>query len=256
MLYVFTERLFSGNPAAVCILEDWLPDELMQSISKENNFSETAFVVKDKNEYELRWFTPGGEIDFCGHATLGTAYVISNFIDKNCRQIIFKTLSGKINVSVVNDILFEFNFPKYNLNKIPVTNKMTEAIGTQPAEAYLDRDLLLVVDSEDKVINLKPDMSKIKELEGMCVAVTAKGEEYDCISRVLAPKMNVAEDPVTGSTHCMIVPYWANKLNKNKIIAYQASSRAGMLYSEMYGDMVKIAGKVVLYAISEILPDI
>lgn len=250
----FADKVFSGNQAAVCVLENWLPDQLMQNIAKENNFSETAFTVKDNNDYKLRWFTSGGEIDFCGHATLGTAYVIANFIEHNCKMITFKTLSGKITVNT-DGHTYELNFPKYNLNEVQITDKMTEAIGIRPLAAYLDRDLLLVVDSEDTVVNLKPNFSLIKELDGLAVAVTAQGKEYDCVSRVFAPKMNVEEDPVTGSTHCMIIPYWARELNKNKITAYQASSRTGILYSEIKNDRVKIAGKAALYSISEILPN-
>lgn len=248
----FTDEVFKGNPAAVCILENWISDELMQNIAKENNLSETAFAVKKDNIYYLRYFTPKSEIDFCGHATLGTAYVISKHVEPECNMITFHTLSDEITVDIDDD-LFTFSFPPYKLNKVPVTDEMTDAIGVRPTEAYLDRDLLLVVDSEETVLSLNPSQAMMKELDGLCIAVTAKGSNYDCISRVFAPELNVPEDPVTGSTHCMIIPYWAEKLNKKSITAFQASERAGILYGEINHGIVKISGKAVLFAISEIM---
>lgn len=250
----FTDKVFSGNPAGVCILDKWISDDLMKNIAKENNLSETAFAVKNGSNYHLRWFTPAGEIDFCGHATLATAYVIKNFYDTD-NIIHFSTMSGEISVKV-NDDIYEMNFPAYSLNEIPVTEDMAEAIGIKPDSAYIDRDLMLVLNSESDVKNLNVNSELLKKLDGLCVAVTAKGEKYDCVSRVFAPKVNVSEDPVTGSTHCMIVPYWAEKLGKNKITAYQASERTGILYCETTPDnRVKISGKAVLYAVSEILPE-
>lgn len=250
----FTDKVFSGNPAGVCILDKWISDDLMKNIAKENNLSETAFAVKSGSNYHLRWFTPAGEIDFCGHATLATAYVIKNFYDTN-NIINFSTMSGEISVKF-NDDIYEINFPAYSLNEIPVTEDMAEAIGIKPDSAYIDRDLMLVLNSESDVKNLNVNSELLKKLDGLCVAVTAKGEKYDCVSRVFAPKVNVSEDPVTGSTHCMIVPYWAEKLGKNKIIAYQASERTGILYCKTTPDnRVKISGKAVLYAVSEILPE-
>lgn len=250
----FSEKVFSGNQAAVCILEKWLSDELMQNIAKENNLSETAFAVKNGDFYFLRWFTPGGEIDFCGHATLGTAYVIKRFYDTKADKICFHTMSGDIAVNVSNDI-FEMDFPQYSLNQISVTSDMTKAIGVQPKEAYLDRDLLLVLDSESAIRNLEVDQEHLKKLDGLCVAVTAMSEQFDCVSRVFAPKMQVPEDPVTGSTHCMIVPYWSRILGKKNITAYQASDRGGVLYAMIENDRIKISGKASLYSVSEVLTD-
>lgn len=250
----FTDKVFSGNPAAVCILDKWISDDLMKNIAKENNLSETAFAVKNGSNYHLRWFTPAGEIDFCGHATLATAYVIKNFYDTD-NIIRFSTMSGEIPVKVTDNI-YEMDFPAYSLNKLPVNENMTEAIGIKPLSAYIDRDLMLVLNSESDVKNLNVNPELLKQLDGLCVAVTAKSEKYDCVSRVFAPKVNVSEDSVTGSTHCMIVPYWTEKLGKNKIIAYQASERTGILYCETTPDnRVKISGKAVLYAVSEILPE-
>lgn len=251
----FTDKNFSGNPAGVCVLEKWISDDLMKNIARENNLSETAFAVKTKgNIYHLRWFTPAKEIDFCGHATLATAYVIRHFYDTENNVINFNTMSGNFSVTVNNDV-YEMNFPMYSLNEIPITESMTKAIGVKPESAYIDRDLMLVLDSESDVKNINVNHELLKQLDGLCVAVTAKGEKYDCVSRIFAPKMNIPEDAVTGSTHCMIVPYWAEKLGKNKITAYQASERTGILYSEIENNRVKISGKAVLYAVSEILTE-
>lgn len=253
----FTDRLFSGNQAAVCIIEkdNWLPESLMQNIARENNFSETAFVFHDKeNFYKLRWFTPGGEIDFCGHATLGTAFVLFNFYCKNYDELIFDSKIGKLYVTKNND-LFEMNFPINEYKPLKVSHEMEDAIGAKISEAYLCRDLMLVLENERTVRELKPDFEKLKLIDGLCIAVTAKGDEkFDTISRVFAPKLNVKEDPVTGSTHCMIAPFWAERLGKNKLISYQASERGGFLFPEVdfENKRIKISGKAVLFAESNI----
>ena len=225
----FTDKVFSGNPAAVCVMEKWIPKETMMNITLENNLSETAFAVKDKEGYQLRWFTPGGEIDLCGHATLATAYVIMNFYDKEADYISFSTMSGTLIVKKNGD-LYEMRFPAYTLRKVAVTEAMSEAMGAEPQETYMGRDLLCVFDSADIIVGMKPDMDKVKKLDGLLLHVTAKGLDTDCISRTFAPKLNVNEDPVCGSGHCHIVPYWTDKLGKEKIVAYQASRRGGRLY--------------------------
>lgn len=248
----FTNKIFSGNQAAVCVLKNWIEDDLMQNIAVENNLSETAFAVEKNDGYHLRWFTPAGEIDFCGHATLGAAFVILNYYIKNTDSVKFFTQVGEIIVNRNND-MYEMNFPAYNLNKIAVTDKMTDAIGVKPIEAYLDRDLLLILDSQEAVENLKTNQEKMKQLDGLCVAVTAKGTKFDCISRVFAPELDVAEDPVTGSTHCMIAPYWSDKLCKKDIVAFQASKRTGVLHCKITDDRVIISGNAVLYSIADIL---
>lgn len=250
----FTDTLFQGNQAAVCVLESWIPDELMQNIAKENRFSETAFTVKEGAAYHLRWFTPGGEIDFCGHATLGTAYVLFHFYEKEAKELTFRTQVGTLTIQKDKDT-YSMNFPAYHCNPVPVTKAMEEAIGADVLEAYLDRDLLLVLKDEDTVMNLKPDQKKMKKLDGLLLGVTAKGSRYDCVSRVFGPKMNVEEDPVTGSTHCMIVPYWCKKLGKDHLVCYQASERSGELYAGIIKDRVTIAGNAVLYSVGDILPD-
>lgn len=249
----FTDKQFSGNQAAVIVLNEWLSDKTLLNIAKENNLSETAFCIKTESGYKLRWFTPKKEINLCGHATLATAFVIKNFVEPTSNSISFDTLSGQILVKI-NGNLFEMTFPAYRLNKIAVTNEMEKAIGVRPLEAYIGRDLLIVIDTEEMVENLSPDFSLLKKLDGLTVAVTAKSNKYDCVSRVFAPKLNVAEDPVTGSTHCMIAQYWANQLGKTQITAFQASERTGLLLCEVCNDdKVKISGNAVLFATSEIL---
>ena len=250
----FTDTLFSGNQAAVCIMDEWPADELMQNIAKENNFSETAFAVKEGEVYHLRWFTPGGEVDFCGHATLGTSFVLFNYYEKDASDIAFITQAGKLTVQRKGD-LFEMDFPAYALNRTEVTEEMTEAIGIQPLEAYIDRDLLLILREASQVVNLKPDQEKLKELSGLTVAVSAPadGELYDCISRVFVPKLSIPEDPVTGSTHCMITPYWCRRLGKDELVCLQASERSGILYTSLCKDRVKVSGKAVLYSVGDIL---
>lgn len=247
----FTSELFGGNPAAVCVVEDFPPETLMQNIARENNLSETAFVAKAENFYRLRWFTPAVEIDFCGHATLATAFVILTQVEKNLPAVEFETLSGRFTVER-KGALFEMNFPAYKPKKIPVTDSMQAAVGAKVLEAYLARDLLMVLESAEAVENLAPDFDKLKNLDGLIQAVTAAGKEFDCVSRVFAPKIKIAEDPVTGSTHCLIAPYWSERLGKTKLLARQASARGGVLHCEVAGERVKISGSAVLFAVADL----
>lgn len=175
----FTDKLFSGNPAAVIITENRLSDVLMQDIAAENNLSETAFAVKGSNKYFLRWFTPGGEIDFCGHATLACAFVILNYYELKCDRVTFETKRGELAVDRMGDHL-TMDFPAYSLKATDVTKEMESAVGASVTEAYIDRDLLLVLESEEAVRSLKPDLEKLRSLDGLCVGVTARGTEYDC----------------------------------------------------------------------------
>ena len=247
----FTDQVFHGNQAAICIMEQWVTEDLMMNITRENNFSETAFAVKEGEKYHLRWFTPGGEIDLCGHATLACAYVLFRFYIQNAEKVVFSTLSGDLIVKRNGDLL-EMEFPAYKLEKIPVTQAMIDAIGVTPSEAYMGRDLLCVFDDEKTVRNLQPDMNKLLNLDGLLLQVTAPGKNTDSVSRSFAPKLNVTEDPVCGSGHCHIVPYWAKRLNKSSIVAYQASKRGGTLYCKMAGDKVFLAGKAALFSECEI----
>ena len=250
----FTDKIFSGNPAAVCITENFPSDDLMVNIAKENNLSETAFVQKTEHGYNLRWFTPAGEIDFCGHATLASAFAVSEFVDKGINEILFHTQSGDFPVKIKHKEI-EMNFPAYSFSEIPVTDEMQEATGVKPVQAFIKRDMMLVLENEEQVRNLNPDFDKIKLLDGLCLCVTSQGKNYDCVSRVFAPKININEDPVTGSSHCMIIPYWAGKLGKNSINAYQASERGGEIYGCLQVSRVIIYGKAVLFGTADIFVD-
>ena len=190
----FTDTVFKGNPAAVCLLDEWLSDTTLQNIAKENNLSETAFTVKDGDHYELRWFTPGGEIDLCGHATLATAFVLFQFIEVDVDSLTFTTQSGELLVS-----------------------DMEEAIGVRPLEAQLGRDLVCILPHENDVIAATPDFNKVKSLDGLLLNITARGGKYDTVTRSFAPKIAIEEDPVCGSGHCHVIPLWANKLKKKRI---------------------------------------
>lgn len=250
----FTDKVFAGNPAAVCVMDSWLPEELMMQITLENNLSETAFAVREGEVYRLRWFTPGGEIDLCGHATLATAYVISRFVEPGAELLRFDTLSGILTVRKRGE-LFELDFPAYELSPIPVTDEMEEALGVRPLEAYMGRDLLCVLENEILVRELSPDMEKIKGIEGLLTHVTAAGLEFDCVSRSFAPKLNVNEDPVCGSGHCHIAPYWMDRLGVEEVRAYQASRRGGTLYCRREGGRIVLAGKAALFSQAEIYID-
>lgn len=247
----FTDKVFGGNPAAVCITEEWLPDELMMKIAAENNLSETAFAVKGASSYKLRWFTPGKEVDLCGHATLATGFVILNYYDKDATIVNFDTMGGALTVTKKGD-LYEMDFPGYELTPVPITDAMVNAMGARPIEAYMGRDLLCVFDDEEIIRNMNPDTEAVMGLAGMLLQVTAPGKEFDCVSRSFAPKVNIKEDPVCGSGHCHIISYWGPKLNKNNLVAWQASARGGILYCEYCGDRIKLSGKAALYSIADI----
>lgn len=250
----FTGKVFKGNPAAICILDDWLPDETMMNIAQENNLSETAFAVKLKDRYKLRWFALGGEIDLCGHATLGCAYVVLNYFEKGREKVVFDTLSGDLTVFKKGN-LYEMDFPAFALEQVPVTKKMAEVIGATPKEAYMGRDLLCVIEDEATLRAVSPNLEKAKELDGLLLHITTQGKGTDCVSRTFAPKMNFPEDPVCGSGHCHIVPYWVKKLEKETIVAYQASKRGGTLYCSMSGSRVKLSGEAALYSIADLFID-
>lgn len=249
----FAENVFEGNPAGVCIIEKWLPEDTMQKIASENNLSETAFAVKEGESYRLRWFTPENEIDLCGHGTLATAYVIVNYYEKNTEIINFQTLSGEL-VVVKKGELFEMDFPSRMPEAFPLTEQMVEALGVKPIETYLGRDLIFVLEKEADVQNANPDFSKLSNLpDGLGVLITAKGKKYDFVSRCFFPKLKVNEDPVCGSAHCNFIPYWAKRLGKDELVARQLSKRGGTLYCSNRGDRVSISGTAALYSIADIL---
>lgn len=247
----FTDTVFTGNPAAVCLLDQWLPDDLMQNIAGENNLSETAFIVRRDIIYELRWFTPGGEIGLCGHATLAAAYVLMRFIVRDLNQISFQTKSGELTVRKKGR-QYELNLPSFPLSPVPVTEAMAEAIGFMPDEAWLGRDLVCVMEREEYVRKAAPNMEYIKQLPGLLLHITAEGKMFDCVTRSFAPKLKVSEDPVCGSGHCHVIPLWAEKLKKQDFRALQASERSGILYCRFSGDRVLIAGEAALYSIADL----
>lgn len=243
----FTDAVFGGNQAGVCLVEDELDAETMQSIAAENNLSETAFIMKRQGFYDLRWFTPELEMDLCGHATLASAFVITNLTDDNSRDIRFETLSGALTVRREND-LYVMDFPARKPRQITVTPQMEKAIGMPVLEAHLSRDMLLLVDNKQAVRGLTPNYELLRQMEDcFAVIVTSEGDKVDFVSRFFAPGAGVPEDPVTGSAHATLIPFWAERLGKNKMTARQLSKRGGMLFCEHCGDRVKIAGKAMLY---------
>lgn len=250
----FTEQVFSGNPAAVCFMTEWLSDEQMLKIAIENNLSETAFAVQEGENYHLRWFTPGGEIDLCGHATLASAYVLMEHLEKGRQQVTFDTLSGPLNVVKRGD-LYEMDFPAYDLKSTAVTEAMQSVLGVKVLEAHLARDLVCVLEDEAAVRNVQPDFEQMKALPGLLLHVTAQGQAHDCVSRSFAPKLNIAEDPVCGSGHCHLAPYWIKRLRKEAIVAYQASKRGGTLYCSLDGNRVILSGKAALFSIAQMFID-
>lgn len=247
----FTDQVFQGNPAAVCLTEAPLPETLMQKIAVENNLSETAFAYPEGQDYRLRWFTPGGEINLCGHATLAAAYAIAHFVDPALEQVRFQTLSGPLTVSRDGKQFF-LDLPLCPMKQVEVTPAMTQAVGIQPKEAYLGEDLVLVMGSEALVRKAVPDQSLIASLEGLCLHITAPGEQFDCVTRTFAPKCRIPEDPVCGRAHCHLAPFWIQRLGKPSLLACQASARGGRLTCQLRGDRVILGGQAVLYARSEL----
>ena len=252
----FTDKPFSGNPAAVCVMDNWPSEESMMKLAMENNLSETAFIVKEKHGYHLRWFTPGTEIELCGHATLASAFVILNYYESESQEVQFDTLSGILTVTRKGS-LYEMDFPTYDLKEIPVTDEMEKAFGVRPVKAVLGLDLVCVFETEEQVRTMEPDQTLLMGIEGRLQNATAAGRDADCVSRSFAPKVSVPEDPVCGSAHCQIADYWSKKLGKTRIHAYQASKRGGHLYCELKGDgRIAICGEAVLVAISEIVAEV
>ena len=249
----FTSVPFSGNPAAVCVMEKWPAEESMMKLAMENNLSETAFIVKEEGGYRLRWFTPGTEVELCGHATLASAFVILNYYEPDSRQVQFNTLSGILTVRRKGN-LYEMDFPTFELKEIPVTEEMERAFGVRPVKAVLGLDLVCVFDNEEQVRNMNPDQERLSRIEGRIQNATAKGKETDCVSRSFCPKLAITEDPVCGSAHCHIADYWSGELGKNVVEAYQASKRGGYLHCEMLGNgRIAISGEAVLVAVSDIV---
>ncbi len=247
----FADRVFAGNPAAVCPLSEWLPEGTLQSIAMENNLAETAFFVKEGDDYRLRWFTPAVEIDLCGHATLASAFILMEHLGHRSESISFHTLSGVLSVTRANN-LYTLDFPARPPRRAELTKKIVSAIGTEPAEFWQARDIMAVFDHESQVRAIIPNMNLLAQMESFALIVTAPGKDCDFVSRFFAPGSGIPEDPATGSSHCTLVPYWAEKLGTSKLHARQLSQRGGELWCEMQGQRVKISGRAVLFATGEI----
>ncbi len=248
----FTKEVFGGNPAAICPLDEWLDADLMQKIALENNLSETAFFVKKDDVYEIRWFTPTYEIDLCGHATLASAFVIFDILKLETELLKFHShKSGSLSVEKKGDMLV-LDFPSRLVSPSEAPKGLIEALGKQPKEVLKARDYFLVYDNEQEVLDLKPNFSKLLEIDAHGFIVTAKGDSSDFVSRFFAPEVGVFEDPVTGSSHCNLIPFWAERLGKTALFAKQISARGGELFCELKGDRVKIGGNAVLYLKGEI----
>jgi PhzF family phenazine biosynthesis protein len=249
----FSSKIFGGNPAAVCPLESWPADETLQNIAAENNLSETAFFVqRSKARYKLRWFTPTVEVDLCGHATLASAFVIFSFIDTTLSSVAFETASGPLSVAKSGELL-SLNFPSRKPVPAQVPPILSQALGTEPLEVLKARDLLAVFKDESTIKGMAPDFDKLKQIRDVLgIIVTARGEKSDFVSRFFAPNAGVPEDPVTGSSHCTLIPFWADRLKKNQLHAFQLSKRGGELFCENAGDRVRISGNAALYAKGEL----
>ncbi|HLJ14551.1 MAG TPA: PhzF family phenazine biosynthesis protein [Bryobacteraceae bacterium] len=245
-LDAFTSRLFAGNPAAVCPLEQWLPDKTLQAIAAENNLSETAFFIAGGDRYHLRWFTPTVEVDLCGHATLATASLILNLLEPARDHVKFVTKSGELTVRRDGDLL-ALDFPARPAGPCNLDPNLVKALGIPPETVLAARDYLVVYETEEQIRALRPDLQLLSEIDRFAVIVTAPGQTADFVSRFFAPGKGVPEDPVTGSAHCTLVPYWAQRLAKNRLHALQLSARGGELWCENLGARVQMSGRAVLY---------
>lgn len=250
----FASRPFTGNPAAIVPLDTWLPDDVMLNIAMENNLAETAYFVPNGDGYDLRWFTPTVEMDLCGHATLASAYLIFQHLGTDKSILKFQTRSGELTVEK-KDGKFVLDFPSRPGQPVDAPPGLIESIGSEPKEIYKSRDYMLVYDSEADVLAIKPDFNSLMKINAHAVIVTAPGDKSDFVSRFFAPEVGVPEDPVTGSAHCTLIPYWAERLGKNKLFARQVSQRGGEIQCELIGDRVKMAGDAVLYMKGEIYVD-
>ena len=248
----FASVIFKGNPAAVCPLKEWLPDQVMQNIAMENNLSETAFFIEENGIYHIRWFTPKAELDLAGHPTLATAHIILNELDKNINTINFQTKIGDTLKVNLDKNLYIMDFPSRppkNINEIDI---LYEALGKKPRELLAHRDLIAIFDNEEEIKSIIPNMSKLMQLSYPSIVISAIGNEVDFVSRNFAPKLGIPEDPVTGSSHCELIPYWSKILNKNEMIAHQLSERGGEIYCGLDNDRVSLGGEAITFLRGEI----
>lgn len=251
----FTDKLYGGNPAAVCPLESWLPDETMQKIAAENNLAETAFFVKSEKGYLLRWFTPEYEIDLCGHATLATAHILYTQLGYNDAAIHFETVKAGILTVTRDGDKYTLDFPSRPPQPVALPMDLINALGGKiPVEVLKSRDYFVVYENEQDIRDIQPDFNLLAKIDTIGVIVTAEGDadDVDFVSRFFAPAAGIPEDPVTGSAHCNLIPYWADMLEKDKLHAYQISARKGELWCELKGDRVLMSGKAVTYLKGEI----
>lgn len=247
----FASRVFEGNPAAVCPLQAWPDDVLLQAIAEENNLSETAFFVPGKKGYQLRWFTPNSEVDLCGHATLATAHVIFERLGYRQPVITFETRGGELYVQQQSGRL-QMDFPAHPPVHCEIPENLVEALGLRPNEVWAAEDFMAVYDSEEDILAIRPDQHLLSQLGLRGVIVTAPGTQVDFVSRFFAPKYGIPEDPVTGSAHCTLAPYWAEKLGKNPLNARQVSKRGGLLGCEVLENRVLLSGSAVIFMEAEI----
>ncbi|MCP4900412.1 MAG: PhzF family phenazine biosynthesis protein [bacterium] len=242
----FTDKVFRGNPAAVCLLQSWLEDEVLQSIAAENNLSETAFLVGAESNYQIRWFTPNQEVDLCGHATLASGHVVMNLLNQPLDEVSFESPSGELRVRRDEDRL-QLDFPSRPPETCDAPDGLIAALGCTPIGVFRARDHLVLLRNEDEVIRVCPNFERLRDVDNFAVVVTAAGSESDFVSRFFAPAAGVPEDPVTGSAHCTLVPFWAERLGRVKLTARQVSTRGGTLFCELLGDRVLMSGNAVRY---------
>ncbi len=242
----FASELFEGNPAAVCPLDEWLPDEIMQSVAEENNLSETAFFVPKGHEYHIRWFTPASEVALCGHATLASAYVLFNILGYQEDKIVFDSKSGILTVAKADEQLV-MDFPAQPPVLCDIPKEIIKAFDIAPVECLKSEDYVVVFEREIDIETANPDFEQLKKLDLRGVIITAKSASYDFVARFFAPKYGVPEDPVTGSAYTQLAPYWVSEIGQKKFSAKQISSRGGELTCEMVGDRVFISGKAIKY---------
>lgn len=247
----FAEQVFAGNPAAVCPLEQWLPDAIMQAIATENNLSETAFYVPEGDRFGLRWFTPVSEVDLCGHATLATAHVLVHHEGFTGNTIRFSSKSGELRV-IRDGARLALDFPARPGDPVEPPEALVNGIGQKPAACFRSRDYMAVLESEADVLACRPDQLELSKLDATGIIITAPASScergYDFVSRFFAPREGIPEDPVTGSAHCTLIPFWADRLGRETLTARQCSTRGGMLYCQLKGERVSIAGHAVTYA--------
>jgi PhzF family phenazine biosynthesis protein len=248
----FSDRLFGGNPAGVCPLDKWLPDEVMQNIAMENNLSETAFFVREDSGFHIRWFTPKVEVKLCGHATLASAHVIFNHMGHKNKIISFKSRSGILNVTREGELLI-LDFPANKPQRTALPEDFVQSLNITPVQCYRGKeDYLLLYKSQQEIEALIPDFRRLEKVDARAVIVTAPGVRVDFVSRFFAPRVGIDEDPVTGSAHTVLIPFWAEKLGKTEMKALQLSHRGGALFCRLRGDRVDIGGKAVTYLKGEI----